>query len=121
MVRIFVASRRPCAAEALATSSYGTNFDQPLSADTFVSAAVSVVLPWSTWPMVPTLTCGFFLRNFSFAMIVLLAGSASLVPRPPSEGAGLLRHSESLCNELRRDVLRHRRVMVELHGVDGPA
>src|SRR3954463_6486651 len=68
--------------------------------------------------MVPTLTCGFFLRNFSFAMVVLLASAASLVPRPPSEGAGLLRHSESLCNELRRDVLRHRRVMVELHRVD---
>src|SRR2546430_14357987 len=71
--------------------------------------------------MVLTLTCGFFLRNFSFAMVVLLASPASLVPRPPSEGAGLLRHSESLCNELRRDVLRHRRVMMELHGVDGPA
>lgn len=24
----------------------------------FVMAAVSVVLPWSTWPMVPTLRCG---------------------------------------------------------------
>src|SRR3954463_13723798 len=71
--------------------------------------------------MVPTLTCGFFLRNFSFAMVVLLASAASLVPRPPSEGAGLLRHSESLCNELRRDVLRHRSVMVELHRVERPS
>jgi hypothetical protein len=25
---------------------------------TFVRAAVSVVLPWSTWPIVPMLTCG---------------------------------------------------------------
>src|SRR5207248_880563 len=68
MVRIFVASRRPWAAEALATSSYGTNFDQPLSAETFVSAAVNVVLPWSTWPIVPTFTCGLLRSNFAFAM-----------------------------------------------------
>src|SRR5437870_13584576 len=74
MVRILVASRRPWAADALATSSYDTNFDQPLSADTLVSAAVKVVLPWSTWPMVPTFTCGFFRSNFAFAMVVLLAG-----------------------------------------------
>jgi hypothetical protein len=45
IVRIFVASRRPWDSEALATSSYGTNFAQPLSAATLVSAAVSVVLP----------------------------------------------------------------------------
>src|ERR1700687_2890142 len=68
MVRILVASRRPCEAEALATSSYGMNFDQPLSADTLVSAAVRVVLPWSMWPMVPTLTCGLLRSNFSLAM-----------------------------------------------------
>src|SRR5712664_2129235 len=59
MVRILVASRRPCEAEAFATSSYEMNFDQPLSAETLVSAAVRVVLPWSTWPMVPTLTYGW--------------------------------------------------------------
>src|ERR1700720_410952 len=68
MVRILVASRRPCAAEALATSSYGTNFDQPLSADTLVMAAVRVVLPWSTCPMVPTFTCGFVRSNLFFAI-----------------------------------------------------
>jgi len=28
-----------------------------------VIAAVSVVLPWSTWPMVPTLTCGLVRSN----------------------------------------------------------
>src|SRR2546426_11974676 len=70
MVRILVASRRPWAAEALATSSYETNFDQPLSADTLVSAAVSVVLPWSIWPMVPTLACGFFLSNFALPIVL---------------------------------------------------
>lgn len=32
-----------------------------------VSAAVRVVFPWSTCPMVPTSTCGFSLSNFSRA------------------------------------------------------
>jgi hypothetical protein len=39
-----------------------------LSAATFVSAAVSVVFPWSMCPMVPTLTCGFERSNFSLAI-----------------------------------------------------
>src|SRR6476619_2892311 len=73
MVRIFVSSRRPCDSLALATSSYGTNFAHPLSAATFVSAAVSVVLPWSMWPMVPTLTWGLDRSNFSFAISPALA------------------------------------------------
>ena len=37
-------------------------------ASTLVIAAVRVVLPWSTWPIVPTFTCGFERSNFSFAM-----------------------------------------------------
>jgi len=32
-----------------------------------VRAAVRVVLPWSTWPIVPMLTWGFFLSNFPLA------------------------------------------------------
>src|SRR3984893_9431166 len=68
MVRIFVSSRRPCDSEALATSSYDTTLAQPLSAATFVSAAVRVVLPWSMCPMVPTFTCGLLRSNFSLAM-----------------------------------------------------
>src|SRR6185295_139012 len=64
----FVSSRRPCDSDALATSSYEMNFAQPFSEDTFVSAAVNVVLPWSMWPMVPTLTCGLLRSNFSLAM-----------------------------------------------------
>jgi len=27
-----------------------------------------VVLPWSTWPIVPTLTCGFLRSNVALAM-----------------------------------------------------
>ena len=30
-------------------------------------AAVSDVLPWSMWPIVPTLTCGFVRSNFFLA------------------------------------------------------
>ena len=39
-------------------------------ASTFVIAAVSVVFPWSTCPIVPMLTCGFDRSNFSFAMFL---------------------------------------------------
>src|SRR6267154_6815643 len=70
MVMTFDSSRRPCDSEALATSSYEMNLAQPLSADTFVRAAVRVVLPWSTWPIVPTFTCGFLRSNFALAMVL---------------------------------------------------
>jgi hypothetical protein len=43
--------------------------DRPFSASTVVIAAVSVVLPWSTWPIVPMLTCGLSLLKVSFAMV----------------------------------------------------
>src|SRR5258708_151183 len=69
----FDSSRRPCDSEALATSSYEMNFAQPLSDDTLVRAAVRVVLPWSMWPMVPTLTCGLLRSNFSLAISAILA------------------------------------------------
>src|SRR5882762_6835938 len=41
---------------------------RPLSADTLVSADVSVVLPWSTWPIVPTFTWGLLRSNLAFAI-----------------------------------------------------
>jgi len=37
-----------------------------------VIAAVNVVFPWSTWPIVPTFTCGFVRSNFSFDTTVFL-------------------------------------------------
>src|SRR5579859_5589218 len=37
-------------------------------ANTLVMAAVSVVLPWSMCPIVPTFTCGLLRTNFCFAM-----------------------------------------------------
>jgi hypothetical protein len=39
-----------------------------LAASTVVMAAVNVVVPWSTWPIVPTLTWGLVRVNFSFAI-----------------------------------------------------
>src|SRR6266568_4205837 len=41
-------------------------------ADTLVSAAVRVVLPWSICPIVPTFTCGLLRSNFSLAMSTIL-------------------------------------------------
>src|SRR2546423_5713081 len=35
------------------------------SASTLVIAAVKVVLPWSMWPIVPTLQCGFVRANLA--------------------------------------------------------
>ena len=40
-----------------------------------VIAAVSVVLPWSTCPIVPTLTCGLLTLEFFFGHDVFSAGS----------------------------------------------
>jgi elongation factor Tu len=40
-------------------SAYEMRWARPLRACTSTMAAVRVDFPWSTWPMVPTLTCGF--------------------------------------------------------------
>src|SRR5512138_2881891 len=45
------------------------NWARPFDAQYFVIAAVSVVFPWSTCPIVPTLTCGLLRSNFSLAML----------------------------------------------------
>src|SRR6266516_4445820 len=45
------------------------NLDNPFVSATLVIAAVRVVLPWSTWPIVPTFTCGFVRSNLALAMI----------------------------------------------------
>ena len=53
---------------ALSIISKDMNWANPFEARCFVIAAVNVVLPWSTCPMVPILTCGFVLSNFFFAI-----------------------------------------------------
>src|SRR5438046_399962 len=68
-------------------------------------AAVSVVLPWSMCPMVPTLRCGLVRSNFCFPIPYL-----SFLPLRG------LRVDDLAC-----DRLRHFLVPVELHGERGPA
>src|SRR2546430_12684616 len=53
---------------ALSIWSYARNCAPPDLASTLVMAAVSVVFPWSTWPMVPTFTWGLVRSNFAFAI-----------------------------------------------------
>src|SRR5690606_3708317 len=53
----------------------------PRFAKYIVMAAVVVVFPWSTWPIVPTFTCGFVRSNFCFATILQLLRALQL-PRP---------------------------------------
>src|SRR5262252_5060601 len=65
---------------ALSIWSYAMNVPPCVSAITFVSAAVSVVLPWSTWPIVPTFTCGLVRSNFAFAIVRVLLVDADSLP-----------------------------------------
>src|SRR6476659_4974257 len=58
---------------ALSIWSYARNFAKFFFASTFVIAAVSVVFPWSTCPIVPMFRCGLFRTNFSLAMSVVLS------------------------------------------------
>jgi hypothetical protein len=53
---------------ALSIWSYADTSPPNFAAITLVNAAVSVVLPWSTWPIVPTFTCGFLRSNLAFDM-----------------------------------------------------
>src|SRR5687768_7432072 len=60
---------RSRASGALSIWSNATVWARPFFAWIEVIAAVSVVLPWSTCPMVPTFTCGFVRSNFAFAIL----------------------------------------------------
>ena len=60
---------------ALSIWANAVNLARPLVDWTFVIAAVRVVLPWSTWPMVPMLTCGLLRTNFSFDMAFSLSSA----------------------------------------------
>src|SRR6516165_4476532 len=56
---------------ALSIWSYAVNWASPCFDSTLVIAAVSVVFPWSTCPIVPTFTWGFVLSNFSLLILLL--------------------------------------------------
>src|SRR5215218_5216807 len=123
---------------ALSIWSKALAWARPESASVLVIAAVSVVLPWSTCPIVPTFTCGFVRSNFCFATKLLPTpfrstfGSAPVPTlcrpvylkrvtgdpgHPPTLKLGPLR----LGDELFGQVGRQRRVMIELHRVDRAA
>src|SRR5205809_7598375 len=65
-------------------------------ASTFVIADVSVVLPWSIWPIVPTLRCGFVRTNFCLAMRESLL--LSFAGQWPSESARCLHNNPAVTN-----------------------
>src|SRR5256712_5394275 len=84
---------------ALSIDSYARTSAMPFLASATVMAAVKVVLPWSTCPIVPTFTCGLFRSNFAFAI-------------------SLAFHFR---NDLFRLCFRHFLIMTELHAVDRAA
>src|SRR5690349_23842585 len=92
-------------------------------ASTFVMAAVSVVFPWSTCPIVPMFTCGFERSNFSFDIF--------LYPRVAALGCLcvekkrhrllrpvplLLRYSLNFCDDFLGYILGRLIVALEVHG-----
>src|SRR5262252_2894412 len=87
---------------ALSIWSYARNFANPFFVNTFVIAAVSVVFPWSTCPIVRMFRCGLFRMNFSLAIWLLLCCASHA-----------LQHRLS-------DLARNRRVALELHRVRRP-
>src|SRR5690606_28647821 len=89
--------------------SNATKSARPCAAWIRVIAAVNVVLPWSTCPIVPTYTCGLVRSNFALAMILL--GGVHPVRATPcaaflSTAAGVAVRPES---GARRAVLNHHR------------
>src|SRR3954454_22508412 len=82
------------------------------SCRTLVMAAVSVVLPWSMWPIVPMLQCGLVRSNFALPTVGLLQDWCYCdVGRQP----GLF--AASLLHDLFCHIARHFGVRVELHRV----
>src|ERR1700730_5345286 len=116
---------------ALSIESKLRNSAPPLRPSTLVMAAVSVVLPWSMWPMVPTLTWGLVRSNFCLAMPLLLPAIGR-----DNQGLVAVAHHRCVClspanrrdpvvpllpvrpgNDLLGDRLGHLVVRAELHRV----
>lgn len=61
---VLIVIPRALSSGAASISSYFLGALFPIAARAMVKAAVRVVLPWSTWPMVPMLRWGFLRSNF---------------------------------------------------------
>src|SRR3954469_3832181 len=83
----------------------------PLSARYLVIAAVSDVLPWSMWPIVPMFTCGFVRSNFFLAIV------SSLLALGRDRCSADLGLGDELLGKVARDL----GVVGKLHRVAGPA
>src|ERR1043165_272749 len=109
---------------ALAIGSKATNCTFGLCfANTFVIAAVNVVLPWSTCPIVPMFTCGLERSNFSFD-ILLSPCLLDQLKRKGTDRVGpvptptpLFCNPLDLCNDLFSNILRRLLVTLEVHGL----
>src|SRR5438045_7694970 len=98
---------------ALSIWSYARNLAKFFLASTLVIAAVSVVLPWSTCPIVPTFTCGFVRSNLPFAIVVPYSRAG-----PVRTGTfGELSGRSLLVDDRVGHALRRFRVVLEFHGV----
>src|SRR5262245_37327303 len=117
---------------ALSIESNARYLAPPCVASTLVIAAVSVVLPWSMCPIVPTFTCGLLRTNFCFAIASCPLCSASRemshCPRALRLSADMLPALLPLCphhlaRRLRLNLLGdaawHLGVMRELHRIGG--
>src|SRR3954453_16722615 len=99
------------------------------SASTCVIAAVSIVLPWSICPIVPTLMCGLPRSNLALATAVrsclgksafgrearLRANQGKLAYEDPSASSGREGLAGALLDDLLGDVRRDLLVALELH------
>src|SRR5438445_5983451 len=83
---------------ALSIDSKARYSEPPFMARYLVMAAVSVVLPWSMWPIVPMFTCGLVRSNFFLDILV-----APLLFAPDAR------------DDLAGQPLRHFVVRVQLH------
>src|SRR5688572_1867243 len=103
---------------ALSIWSNDTVWARPFLAWIEVIAAVSVVLPWSTCPMVPTFTCGFVRSNFAFA--ILSSKSRELLLDLVHDLFGLRLRYFLIVAEFHRVHRASLRLRAELGGVTGP-
>src|ERR1700739_374438 len=90
--------------------------------NTFVMAAVKVVLPWSTCPIVPMFTCGLLRSNFSLLIFSLSHPSRSSHWSHETEGTSRTCGTYLSCHALNfrdyflSDILGRLVITLKVHG-----